>query len=819
MHTVHFISYTTKAIQLSGKVNGNYIVKFLFKMNATATILPHRPLAGPAMKACLAFIPGILLAEYISPGPYTCIALFAAAILILILFHRQHMAGSLLAFAVLLLAGLTAAVIHREIDKPLDVTAIPLNTQVSIEGSITGSTRYSYGNTYIILKCKAIENGIVVKSTYGKLPCVFYDRTIPLEEGTTIRVRGEIRRIRHPVTGNDLARGFIDRTYSHRLAAGRSLPDPEILANGGIFFSKAGAYISGLIDRYPYGGHSDILRAMTIGESSAVPKETRARFAESGIAHILAVSGLHVGILTMLLMLLIQPVPVSKPGKYIIVITFLAIYAGICGFRPPVTRSVVMFALVVGPVMFERRKNVENSLFVSLLIILACNPESLFGPSLQLSFAAVWTITTFYTPLFEHLPVKIKRSNRFIRYTAGLLLVSMLAYAGTAPVVAMHFGSIPLYGIIVNLPGVPLAFLTVALGTASISMTALGFVVSPVAAVLSFFTGLSLSLLIRLTEFVSNLPYASIETDNFPLYLVLGIFFWLYVMSRAANRQSCQKLIVYIPLMLIFIVTWSPLVTAIGCKDPHGSVIFFDVGQGDAALVCYDNERYFLFDTGPVYDTVSPAETVILPGLNNLGIKELDGIFISHIHSDHIGGLESVLDKINVKRIFCRMSVRDSLAYFYGDMVTGLSAGDSLGFDEGGMFILSPGKNSDIFDSSSHSGENNCSLIVRCDIAGNRILFTGDVEETIQKHLVLWDSFLDADILKVPHHGAKGLNQDFIDLVTPIVSVISCGVNNRYNHPDCSTLNTISASGSELHRTDRKGSIIMKLPLFFHQKI
>ncbi|MBN1292576.1 MAG: DNA internalization-related competence protein ComEC/Rec2 [Candidatus Latescibacteria bacterium] len=776
-----------------------------------SSIILNRPLAGPAMKACLAFISGIMFAKHITINPHIYISTLAVAILLLILIRRHDTAGSFMALAVMIFAGFCTATIHNEINKPVDITNIPVNTQVAIEGKITESPRYSYGNTYVVMNCNVINDGTVSYSISGLLPCVFYDRIIQLEEGTRLRIEGNIRRIGYPVNRSDLARGFIKRPYTHRLAVEAALPDPVVLITGNSFFSKLRIHISGLIDRYSYGGHGDILRAMTIGERDGIPKETRIRFAQTGIAHILAVSGLHVGIIAMLFMFMIRPLPVSKTIKYAIVLIFLTIYAGICGFKPPVTRSVILFAMVIGPILFERRKNIENSLFISLLIILAFNPESLFGASLQLSFSAVWFITTFYTPLMNFLPLKIHRKNWLFTYTTGLLLVSILASAGTAPIVAVHFGSIPLYGIIANLPGIPLAFVTVVMGTASIILTAMGYIVSPIAAVISFFTGIALSMLILLTEIVSKLPHASLETGNIPIYVVLGLIFWFYVLSRAGNHQSLQKLLVYIPLILLCIVTWNPLVRALNHNNPKGTVIFFDVGQGDAALVCYDNGRNFLVDAGPGYDNTSPAETVILPSLDDLGIDCLDGIFISHLHSDHTGGLKPILKEIKVNRIFCRMAIRDSLSGAYGDIVTGLSAGDSLNFNGGGIIALSPGKNSSMFDSSSHSGENNCSLIVRCDIAGIRILFTGDVEEDIQKHLVSWGSRLDSDILKVPHHGAKGINRKFVDTVTPSVSVISCGVNNRYNHPDISTLETISNADSKILRTDRQGSLIMKL--------
>ncbi len=770
-----------------------------------------RPLAGPAMKASLPFVAGILISGHFHPAPLITLAMLGLGILLLVVANRSDRIGSLSALAVMMLAGICVSSIEREINKPLYIPVELTADSVMVEGRVTGSPRHFSGNTYLTLDCSVLNTGSSTYNVSGELPCAIYGKTLLLNEGAILKVRGKIRRIRHLLTERDILRGSARRRYIYRLIADSKSPEPVITVTGGSVFSAIRTRISRLTDRFPYGGYRNILRAMTIGERDGIPQETRERFAQTGIAHILAVSGLHVGILTIVLLFFIKLFSFPRRFRYLLIIIFMVLYAGVCGFRPPVTRSVIMVLLVAGALFSERPKNPENSLFVALIIILAIDPGALTGASLQLSFAAVWTITTFYKPLME-LPQKIVRRNRLFKKVYSLFIVSLLASAGTAPITAAHFGSLPLYGIPSNLLAVPLAFLIVSGGMLSIAASAPGAFTEPLAAVLSFFTGVFLKALDLLAEFVSSLPFSTIETGKISLLTGCVFAAWLYILSRSRGRPVFKKALLYIPMVLMLIAAWNPLVSASLKDKPGGTVVFFDVGQGDAALVKCGENRFFLFDTGPRYKNTNIAESMILTALKNTGINSLDGIFISHLHEDHVGGLDSIVRHFRVDRIFCRRALEDSLISLYGDRVIGLSAGDSIAFSEGGMLVLSPGDMPDIFTSGSQSGENNRSLVIRCDTSGVRALFTGDIEKEIQQLMISWGPALKADILKTPHHGARGLDYEFVRAVEPSVSVISCGAGNRYGHPAQTTITTLSQAHSSIWRTDSHGTILIKLP-------
>ncbi len=647
------------------------------------------PLSCPAMRAALAFAAGIITCVYFNTHVTTLLLLLFAGYMLHYVLRRHNMYAGILAFSVLFLTGMCVYTIQNELNRPLHFPGSAIGQIVRVEGVITGDTRINYGNTRFILRCRSLETGDGIFRVSGLLPCTLYNNKMSIPEGSQIIIYGKIKLYRRPFMKQGTVRFSPYPDFTHRLVTDDGLPAPFVVERGASIFRSIRNHISSLIDRYPFGGHGDLLKTMTIGERDVLPRPVKEQFARTGISHILAVSGLHVGILVLALNLFLKLFPVPKKIRFMTIIGFMICYAGICGFRPPVTRSVFMISMVLGALVFERPKNPENSIFAALIAILAFDPSALFGPSLQLSFAAVWGIVTFFPPVMSALKQRF-RFNRITEFITGTFVVSVIAAFTTAPIAAAHFGFLPLYGILANLIAVWLAFLIIYSGIVSIFLISLGTIAAPLAALFSFFTGLLLKLLFWLTGFVSGLPYASIPVGGVPFLVGVCLAVWLYVISRSNGRSNFKKAILYIPLMLLFVYSWHPLILTGRFGVKPGSVIFFDVGQGDAALIKYGNNRHFLIDTGPAFGSYDAGTSVILPGLRNAGISYLDGIFLSHTHSDHTGGIFSILQNIRTGYIFSRYSIADSLSALFGRKVTGVSAGDSIAFNDGGILVLSP---------------------------------------------------------------------------------------------------------------------------------
>ena len=182
------------------------------------------------------------------------------------------------------------------------------------------------------------------------------------------------------------------------------------------------------------------------------------------------------------------------------------------------------------------------------------------------------------------------------------------------------------------------------------------------------------------------------------------------------------------------------------------------------------------------------------------------------MNSDHVVCFNYILENFKVDHIFCQESIKDSLESIYSSRVKGITGGDSIAFHEGGIAVLSPFLNSSIFRRSRITGENNNSLLLRFNVCGSQILFTGDIEENAQRLMVSWGPSLKSSVLKIPHHGAKTLHPEFVNTINPELAVISCGLNNMYGHPAKTTISTLEYCGITIMRTDKNGSIVVNFP-------
>jgi competence protein ComEC len=762
------------------------------------------PLSGTAMKAAAFFSLGILCAAQIPLNALTSGIVLGVMILLTCIFIKKERPGNILTVSTLICAGMFAFSAQNTVQRPLPVPPEFTFIPVKAEGSLSGDARIRSGSTYFTLACRKISIDSTVYSEIGLLPCVLYNKSLFLTDGSQVILRGSIKSIRHPLAQKKIWNTPGKAPFTVRLNIDSSSPGITVADRGG-FFSGLRKTFSGLIDRYDFMGQNGLLQALTIGDLRGLSPETRAEFTQTGIAHLLAVSGMNVGVLAVCLNYLLLFLPVGKQIRLFAVIILLFLYTGICGFQPPISRAFLMAAILLGARFFERPPRMEHTLFLAVLIILVIDPEALGGASLQLSFAAVWALITFYTPVMNLFRGKLL-TRGYLRPVTGLIIATSVCTLATAPIVAAHFGAIPFLALPVNIPAVPLANCITVLGMASTGIIALGTFAAPLAQLFAFVTGILLSSLAHLALYASKIPLASLPVGNASPLFGIGMAIWLYILSRSRGRPVFQKALLYIPLTLILVFTWRPVTEAFQ-KKGEGTAVFFDVGQGDSALIENPGGLDFLVDTGPAWRDHSAAESMVIPSLRNAGIKKLDGVFLSHMDTDHVGGLLFILKNMPVKALYCRATICDSLRKLYGERVIGLSAGDSLSFPGGGILIVSSGEYSMV----NHS-ENNASLLMRLNLGKSAIIFTGDIEKDLQHALLPWGKVLRAEVLKIPHHGAAGLDSDFVKAIGPETAIISCGIKNRYGHPALTTLNLLDRLRCSIHRTDLEGSILFRPP-------
>jgi len=235
------------------------------------------------------------------------------------------------------------------------------------------------------------------------------------------------------------------------------------------------------------------------------------------------------------------------------------------------------------------------------------------------------------------------------------------------------------------------------------------------------------------------------------------------------------------------------------------SVLFIDVGQADSALITLSSGETMLIDAGETSDATTIAEE-----LDERGIRDIDILVATHPHADHIGGMRSVVEHYDIGSILMPDMTSQSAVYQNlmkavderGIPVAEAYAGYNFSLGEAECSVVSP-------DADANKDMNNESVVIFLDYLDNEFLFTGDMEEWAEGALLDTSYNIDADVLKVAHHGSStGTSPAFLNAVTPQYAVISCGEGNEYGHPHQATLNELQEAGAEIYRTDRSGDIL-----------
>lgn len=557
------------------------------------------------------------------------------------------------------------------------------------------------------------------------------------------------------------------------------------------------------------GVEASFLKGILIGDRSEIPFDLKESFINSGVIHILAVSGLHVGMLILILVAILDFIRMNEKMKFFTISFILIFYIFLTGAAPSVIRASIMAIVLLGGTILERRLNIYNSLAVAALIILLYDARFLFHSGFQLSFIAVISIVALYPQIMkinEVLPKSLK-SCLLLQKLLMLFAISISAAIGTLPFTSYYFGKISIIGIVANLVIIPLMTLVLALGlTVTIFSFLNDFVTSFFAESTKFFT----YILLVLVDYFGNLKFSHI---NEKFSFEAGVLYYIVILFLfSATREIFLKRI----LIAVFLVTNLTLYIDL-FRSEKLKIIFFDVGQGDAALIRTPDGENILIDAGAKTAYRDVAERFIVPYLKRNNINKLDLMINSHPHSDHIGGMPYILRSMKVNRVVDAGSAESTIFYLeYKKLIDSLQIsykqvgrGDTVYISKKiRMYILHP----DIL-ARTERNLNNHSLVIKVLFGKNSILLTGDVEEYYENDIINhYKEFVKSDILKAAHHGSNSSNSDyFLSYVKPSIAVISVGFNNKFNHPSPQVLERFLRNKINYMRTDLDGAGVFEL--------
>jgi competence protein ComEC len=638
--------------------------------------------------------------------------------------------------------------------------------------------------------------------------------------GDEVIVRGKLRKPRDRRNPGEFDyRAYLLAQGIHGIV---SINDPsqiELLSseNGSWILRNVVYPIKSYLEEY-LSGHlpdhvSALLKGLLIGQRGEVTPELRDSFAKVGVVHLLAVSGLHVGFIMLIFMGVLGLLRIPYVGRVLLTLAALVFYCYLTNLKPPVIRASIMGGLLLGGSVLNRKTDVFNTLAIAALIILIDNPLELSQSGFQLSFSAVISIVYLFPKFRRAVTLKLRPSGLqkfwLIRYPLDLILVSLAVFLGTLPFILYYFDRLPNLALLANLVCVPLAFLGLASGI--------------VAALLNpFLPGLAqlylnasfvfLQTLIDIVRWASQLPMAYWQTYQFSssegLLYVIGLALILNLKRAFARRW----LILY-ALFLANILLWRQVAS----RDETLRVVYFDVGQGDAALLTFPDGRHALIDGGPRGVHSDAGRWVIAPYLEREGIDEIDAVVLSHADADHVGGLPYILQNFRVHEVWDNGQQKDTRLYReYRALIDSLDvdhrilkAGDHLAdFEPVQILVIHP---SERFLQGDISSINDGSLSLKISYGETDFLFVGDVEESAETSMSQFGFLLDSEVLKVPHHGsATSSTLAVLEAISPTLAIISVGELNKFGHPDLGVISRLKRSGSAVLRTDQEGAVILE---------
>jgi len=586
---------------------------------------------------------------------------------------------------------------------------------------------------------------------------------------------------------------------------------------------------------------ASLLTAMVLGDKSLLEDDLQAAFQNSGLSHLLAVSGLHVTILCLWL----GKVAGSKGGRAgtLISLGALFFYGALCSFSPSVVRGITMIVLRKVGDLLHRRYDLLTGALAAAVATALWNPYRALQTGFLLSYGAVLSLALFLPPWMAWVEarrrVRQDLGMRLVLAAASALGASVVIFLGMAPVTALFFQQVAPASLLLNVPAMALAGTIMPLGFALFLFCACGGAggsLEPAARLGVIAEELLLELLAALGKLGAGAPLKLEAPGAAFLILWYGGAFLLFSewgRMMLGRRQTVKFAAAIACLLLLALVL--PLFGPQGLGD--AGLIFVDVGQGDCLHIRTPGGKDFLIDGGGSANS-DVGKDLLLPYLLGNGITRLSGVLVTHLHDDHYKGLVTVCRELPVGGLVLYEGYRGRQQEVLEDTglaaekLTYVSAGDVIHLEEGiWMEILWPlaPAHSGTADFSAESAdgsadENANSLVVKVHYLGVTVLMTADLGfEGEEGMLALCGQSaaaktgsnvpgpdLFSHILKVGHHGSASSTGDaFLEAVSPLAAVIQVGAGNSYGHPAPSVLEKLQDSGIMVYRNDHSGAVLV----------
>ncbi|SET61886.1 competence protein ComEC [Oceanobacillus limi] len=538
------------------------------------------------------------------------------------------------------------------------------------------------------------------------------------------------------------------------------------------------------------------INALTLGEDDQLEESTVDLFRKWGLSHLLAISGLHIGLVISLIYFGLVKINITTKEKARwFIILLLPIYALMAGGAPSVWRASLMALLVFLLSKLRYKLSSTDIISVVFIFLLVVDPSIFRHIGFQFSFLVAFGLIL---------------SRSWLTGTNSILFqmlqISFISQMMILPLQFIYFYTVSPLSIIVNVFVVPyFSFFVIPLMFLFLLFSFIPVITKPID---HLFTGIH-SFFLTIMEKLDNFAYFPWTTGAFPMlllliYFILLLFFMNFILRNKSKPAFGVGVCITIIIMIVISRPYF---------SPYGTVTMLDIGQGDAIVIEFPYRKgVVLIDAGAnfTFEQMEPGERIytqiIKAFLHYRGITQFDAVFITHEDIDHSGSIPLIIESFRVDQIITSEFYpfkQTELEHFNQNdtQVKKVSQGDEILIGNHPFYILEP--------RYQKGSPNENSLVLFTTLGRLNWLFTGDIGKPTERELILNYPLLDIDVLKVAHHGSNtSSDRNFIEQINPHYALISVGSNNRYGHPSKEVVDILKEAGVTVLRTDQDGAII-----------
>lgn len=564
-----------------------------------------------------------------------------------------------------------------------------------------------------------------------------------------------------------------------------------------------------LCDRIFPADAAAFMRALLTGDKTELYQDADRYYAlgEAGLAHVVAVSGMHISYLMGLIYLL------GGRGKTtsVIALPLLVLFAAMTGFTPSVTRAVFMQMCLLSAPLFQRENDAPTSLCVVLGLMLFFNPCAVAGAGLQLSFASMAGISLVSARIYRWLWDKVSQKKiagwKPVRWALGFVCISVSAGLGaqifSIPIAAAHFGYV---STVSPLSGALCLWMVAALYVGGYAAVALAVLVPSAGTLLPGILAWGVRYIYAVVRLLRWIPCEAVYMTN-PLFVAWLVFVYVLFLSAWLCSRRTDRFRIVVPLCLSLITLWGCALAVRLTWSEDLRVTALDVGQGES-VVLTSGPRAVMVDCGGSFVPKDAGETAV-GYLKGRGRSRLDALILTHLHADHVNGAERVLSQLRVDRLYLPFQ-SDEDGYLPGILSAAKAAGTAVEFVTDNTALLIGDMEVTLWAPVLSGEDNENCLIVMAGQDDFEAFITGDSLSAAERFLAKAYRLPDAELLIVGHHGSDTSTCDeFLRAISPETAVISVGYN-TYGHPSRTVLDRLNSYGISVLRTDMEGNITVK---------